>query len=179
MIVLQGDRVILREITEEDSEVVVRWRNAELTRKVFFSDEVLTVEKQLEWIKAYRQNLSDITFIIEKDGRPIGMIALYNIREDTAEFGRLLIGETEFKGQGFAKEASKLALDYGFNNLGLKSVYARVFEDNKPAVRLYLSLGFKVIEKEMNKGKRVILNMLSLLQKSGEKPFCHSELVEE
>jgi RimJ/RimL family protein N-acetyltransferase len=159
MILLQGKRVILREITEEDSETVVRWRNAELGGKVFFSDEVLTVERQLEWMKAYRQNLSDRAFIIEKDRRPIGMVSLYNIHEDKAEFGRLLIGETEFRGQGFAKEASKMVLDYGFNKLGLKSIYARVFEDNEPAVRLYLSLGFKVIEKEMNKERRVILNM--------------------
>jgi len=160
MIVLHGDRIVLREITEEDSETVVRWRNAELTRKVFFSDEVLTIEKQLKWMDAYRQNLSDLTFIIEKDRKPIGMIALYNIHKDKAEFGRLLIGEIEFRGHGYAKEASKLLIDYGFNNLGLKSIYARVFEDNKRAAYLYLSLGFKVINRYKDNKKNLILKML-------------------
>lgn len=160
MITLIGKRVTLCEITETDGEAVVRWRNAEIIKRVFFSNETLTVGKQQAWMKAYRQDPSDITFIIEKDGKSIGMVALYNIQIDTAEFGRLLIGETEFRRQGFAKEASKMILDYGFDKLGLQSIHARVFEDNETAVRLYFSLGFKVIEKEMNKEKRVILNML-------------------
>jgi RimJ/RimL family protein N-acetyltransferase len=156
---LKDDRVTLREITREDSEAVVRWRNAEIANKVFFSDLTLTVESQRQWLSAYEKNPSDITLIIERDGNPIGMVSLYSIREKTAEFGRLLIGEKEFRRQGFAAEATRMLLEYGFKDMGLKEIFARVFEDNKSAVNLYLSLGFEIGEREISHEGRTILTL--------------------
>jgi RimJ/RimL family protein N-acetyltransferase len=160
----KGDRIILREITAEDSENVVRWRNAENPSRVFFSNLILTVESQHRWFSAYKINPSDFTFIIEHKGGPVGMVSLYNFQEKTAEFGRLLIGEKEFRRQGFAREATRLLLEYGFKNLGLKEIFARVFEDNKSAVNLYLSLGFGITGREINPEGRPILT-LSIVNK--------------
>ncbi len=160
MVEIKGNRIILREISEEDSPLVVKWRNAELPRKTFFSDELLTEEKQLKWVQRYKENTSDITLIIEKGNNPIGMVALYNICDEKAEFGRLLIGEKEYRGYGYAKEASKLILEYGLKNLGLRFIYAKVFEDNKPALSLYIALGFEVKKRELHGDGRIILVML-------------------
>ena len=81
MITLIGKRVTLCEITETDGEAVVRWRNAEIIKRVFFSNETLTVGKQQAWMKAYRQDPSDITFIIEKDGSLSTIKVLRGINE--------------------------------------------------------------------------------------------------
>lgn len=160
MIVLKGNSVVLREITEDDSDKVVRWRNTELDKGVFFSDEKLTLKTQKKWINKYLQNPSNITFIIEYNKQPIGMVALYHIQDNTAEFGRLLIGETEFRGKGIAKEASRMVLEYGFFDVGLQAIYAKVFADNESPLRLYYSLGFKVGRRELDSKKREILFLL-------------------
>ena len=156
---LTGEHMTLREISEEDSECVVRWRNAENPNRVFFSDRILTLEHQHRWIKTYRNDPSDFTFIIEHDGNPVGMVSLYHIKEKKAEFGRLLIGEKEFRGQGLAGEAVRRVIDFGFRDLGLEEIRASVFEDNRPAVSLYLSVGFKIVREEVNHEGRKVLAM--------------------
>jgi diamine N-acetyltransferase len=156
---LAGEHVTLREISEEDNESVVRWRNAEQPNRVFFSDRILTFENQHQWIKTYRNDRSDFTFIIEHGGKPVGMVSLYHIEEKEAEFGRLLIGEKEFRRQGLAEEAARRVIDFGFRDLGLEKIHASVFEENRPAVTLYLSIGFEIVGEEANDDGRKVLAM--------------------
>ena len=78
------------------------------------------------------------------DEIPIGTIGLSGIDPDrrTAEYG-ILIGEPDYRGKGYAREASRLILDYAFATLGLNEVYLNLFADNLPARVLYGSLGFE------------------------------------
>ena len=163
---LAGEHITLREISKEDSEKVVRWRNAENRNGVFFSHLTLTPESQHKWFNSYENNPSDYTFIIEHDGKPVGMVSLYNLEEKKAEFGRLLIGEKEFRRRGLARQATRMLLEYGFKNLDLEEVFARVFEDNKSAVNLYLSMGFGITGRETSPEGRAILTLCAHPPKS-------------
>ena len=46
------------------------------------------------------------------------------------------------RGQGCAKEASKLVVDHLFNNLNINRIELYVVEENISAIKLYESLGF-------------------------------------
>ena len=63
-------------------------------------------------------------FMIYYDEIPVGTIALYNIdfENNIAEFGRLLIGNTIFRGKNIAFRATKLLCEYGFSKLNLNKI---------------------------------------------------------
>jgi ribosomal-protein-alanine N-acetyltransferase len=79
----------------------------------------------------------------KKTGEIIGMISLMHIdnRHRSAEVGYWL-GNQYWK-RGITKEALSLILDFGFNNLELVRIYAKVLQPNLPSIRLLQSAGFR------------------------------------
>jgi RimJ/RimL family protein N-acetyltransferase len=145
---LEGQRIDLLNVGPSFFENIVEWRNDPDTQRQFFSKTMLTVADQQRWHEAYRQDDSDMTFVLQlKGGVPIGMIGLYRIdrRAQTAEFGRLLIGERKYRGKGFAVEACRLLLHYGFYKLNLETIDLEVYDSNLPAIALYERLGFETV----------------------------------
>ena len=55
----------------------------------------------------------------------------------------IFIGDEEERGKGYGKEAIKLLLEYGFNNLNLNNIMLNVYSFNTRAIKVYESLGFK------------------------------------
>ena len=76
------------------------------------------------------------------DGKIIGLCALANIdvAHRSAEIGYIL-GRGHW-GNGYAKEAISLALGFGFEKLGLDSIYAKVPTYNERSIKLLGSIGF-------------------------------------
>lgn len=76
----------------------------------------------------------------------IGSIGLSGLDQmnGTAELG-IYIGDKGYWGKGYAKEASFLMLTYAFEYLALNNIMLQVYEYNERAIRLYKSLGFKII----------------------------------
>ncbi len=111
----------------------------------------IVLEMFQDWLK---DNDSKKFFIYHKElGVPIGDLELNlgsNLIKDhgkEAELG-ILIGEPKFRSNGYGREATTLALRYGFNQLNLENIYLQVYYFNKPAYSLYCSLGFEEIKKE-------------------------------
>lgn len=79
----------------------------------------------------------------KKTGEIIGMISLMHIdnRHRSAEVGYWL--GNQYWRRGITKEALTLILDFGFNNLELVRIYAKVLHPNLPSIRLLQSAGFR------------------------------------
>ncbi len=150
---IQGDGVRLRLLEEEDLPLTLKWRNRDDIRVWFVNSDVIPPENHLKWFAQYQDRDDDFVFIIEAQfgtWKPIGQVSLYGIDWDKghAKFGRLLIGEMLARGQGLAKEAVRLIMDYGFERLGLVRMELEVFETNQPAIRIYKDCGFEEIGAE-------------------------------
>ena len=145
---IKGKNINLREIGESDLPKMVEWRNKDRIRKCLFNQELITLEKQKKWFKDYYLNKDDDKiFIIEaKDSIPIGTIALKDLDSENgkAEFGRMMIGEDEYLGKGFAKDATMTLLNYAFNKMNLKKLHLETLTGNKGAICLYEKYGFKI-----------------------------------
>lgn len=78
------------------------------------------------------------------DDQLVGLVRYFdlNTRNRSAEIG-FLIG-TEFRGQGYAKEAVGLLLKCLFGDLRLNKVYGQTAEFNEASIALMKSLGFHV-----------------------------------
>jgi len=68
---------------------------------------------------------------------PVGTVGIMDLdwRNRRCEFGPIFIGELDRRGEGLAKDAEILVLDYCFNHLGLHKVIAHVTESNAAVIR--------------------------------------------
>ena len=62
----------------------------------------------------------------------------------------IMIGDPEFRGRGYGREAMQEVLNYLFNSLKLKEVFLGVDLKNFDAISLYETLGFSEHLREEN-----------------------------
>jgi RimJ/RimL family protein N-acetyltransferase len=80
-----------------------------------------------------------------RDGRPIGLVA-YLDRDDMhrrAEI-RVLIGDPGMRRRGYAVQATRLWLDYGFGPLNLEKVFVQLPDGDVRSLRMFEQLGFSI-----------------------------------
>ena len=147
---LMGERCYLRPLRETDIEGNwLHWFNdPEVTRYMLRGSFPTTVESQTDFYRSVTAGGdSDLVLaIVASDGDVhVGNIGLHRIdwQNRYAEYG-VVIGETEFWGQGIGTEATRLICRQGFDRLGLHRIWLGVFADHDAAIRMYERIGFKV-----------------------------------
>lgn len=151
----------LRRLAVTDKEVIARlcnnkkiWDNVRDTFPFPYSEK-----DAAEFIqRTLSENNQENFGITYKDGLVgvIGLIKQKDIYRLSAEMG-YWIGEP-YWGKGIATHAVKLAVDYGFNRLGLIRIYSGVFEYNKASQRVLEKAGFKldgILEKAVIKNDMI------------------------
>ena len=145
--VLLGRRVYLRLLSASDAENIVRWRSDAAVASQLFSERPPTIAEHEAWFVSLEQggDRREFVIVLKDSDRPIGTIGLSNIDTERgqAEYG-ILIGESDCRYKGMAREASELILKYAFEELDLKRVGLNLFADNATARHLYEKLGFRV-----------------------------------
>lgn len=141
--------VLIRPITEQDTSLILKWRNKDSVRKNFIYQEELTEEIHNEWLQSKISTGEAVQFIIvcKKNNQPIGSIYLSHIDKQNkqAELG-IFIGEDQYKGNGIGGQAITLMKEYAFNSLKLNRIYLRLIKTNSIAFRCYEKCGFKEIQ---------------------------------
>jgi UDP-4-amino-4,6-dideoxy-N-acetyl-beta-L-altrosamine N-acetyltransferase len=142
---LEGSKVVLREIGDDDTANIVKWRNSVDVINNFFIQDVLTEEQHRFWLnnKVNTGMVSQFIIIDKETNVPVGSTFLRDIdpKNKKAEFG-IFIGDSSSRGKGFGSEAAILITDFGFKQLHLNRVYLRVFAHNANAIKSYENAGF-------------------------------------
>jgi RimJ/RimL family protein N-acetyltransferase len=140
-------KVYLRAFEESDVESLVRWRNdLQVTNNLGGSSIFVSGLRERDWVfKAIKNDKNDIRLAIclSDLDKHIGNISLTSINwiNRSAEYS-IFIGEKEEWGKGYASDASRLILDYGFKELNLHRIHLTVKINNLRAIKLYENLGF-------------------------------------
>jgi len=145
---LVGDRVYLRAIDQSDLNAAYReWFNDEEVCRYNSHHRFPNYDENMhayyESVIKSRQNL--ILAICDKEtDEHIGNIALENIDpiNRSAEYA-ILIGSSASHGKGIGRDATKLILTHGFEQLGLERVYCGTSDDNIGMQKLAAAVGFK------------------------------------
>lgn len=142
-----GEKVILKQIDDSYTSLIVKWRNNPSVIKNFIFRKPLTVEMHQSWLKNKVDTGEVVQYIIiEKlTNRSIGSVYFRDIDKvnNSAEFG-IFIGEDDCKGNGYGSEAVKLFVEFGLKTLKLHRIQLRVIEGNEIAFKSYKNAGFKV-----------------------------------
>jgi len=144
---LIGDRIYLRPLdAETDLDRCLRWINDPEVLATLGCRKPVGRVSEREWLEEqYKSDEQMNLAIVLKDGdRHIGNCGFNDIDyvDRCGVFG-ILIGEKDCWGQGYAPEAAKLVLKYGFEELGLHRIELEVYSHNARAVRAYEKVGFR------------------------------------
>lgn len=144
-----GDKIILRKITLQDTDDIVRWRNSPTVMNRFIIRTPLSKDVHEAWMRDRVATglVEQLIIVIKDSNKSIGSVYFRDVDHNnaTAEFG-IFIGEEDEQHKGYGYEAQKLALDYAFNELGLTDIMLRVLDDNNTAIANYKKCGFSIIE---------------------------------
>ncbi len=142
---LYGDKIVLRPITIEDTELIVKWRNNPMVMKNFIFRKPFTKEMHINWMNTKVAAGEVIQYIAVEKGtdRPIGSVYYRDIDYgyNSAEFG-IFIGEDDARGKGYGKEITRLFTHYGIVDLGFHRIQLRLLEGNDAAYKTYEAAGF-------------------------------------
>lgn len=142
MIVLNKYNILLEPLNIDSLETLRLWRNSDSVSEFMEHKKEISKEEQQLWF-ANIDSKKEFYFIIKKDQFSIGMIHInkINFESKSAEVG-LFIGEKKFQGTGITFGASLNLLDFAFDELKLKEVFAKVNSANKNAILYNSFLGF-------------------------------------
>ena len=140
-------QVTIRPLKEEDAYTSVKWRNDPEVFKYTGNtyDHEITIDSELAWIRKVMANHNDYRCAILADGVYVGNIYLTDISDGCATY-HIFIGDKNYWGKGVARKASLQIIDYGFKELKLDKIVLEVRKQNERAVKLYLSLGFVILD---------------------------------
>jgi RimJ/RimL family protein N-acetyltransferase len=143
---LKGERVTLRAIEESDYDRLAKFaRDVEIH---VIADDEPPVPRSFDQIKEDYQELQKkqneiVVFAIEADGAVIGSCSVhrFDYTARTCALG-ITIGDRNFWGKGYGRDAVRLLVEYAFHHLNLRKVHLTVRSDNERAVRAYEAVGF-------------------------------------
>ena len=144
--VLGTERLLLRQVAEEDSEGVFRCYSCPALME--FVGEPLTEPDSVEGlVSEYAAGIKDGSSIIwALEERGSGSFAgtagfeEFSFLDFRGTLGFTLLGE--FQGRGLMTEALRRIVDYGFEELGLERIEALVAAENHRSVKLLTAMGF-------------------------------------
>lgn len=144
-ICIKGKTVYLRAITEEDTDMVIRWRNSEFVVKNFIYRKEITRDEHLQWYRNKIKKGLVHQFIICRieDDTPIGSAYLQNFEElnRKAEVG-IFLDSSCAPQKGSGTEAMALTVRYGFEELKMHKIVARVLAYNIASRKMLERTGF-------------------------------------
>lgn len=142
---LVGTRVTLRALTEADLPRLVEFKNDVEFELLGGGDPPRPRPFELvrDFFAEQAKDKDSQTFAIEADGLFIGDCGIFNAdrRGGTAEVG-IGIGDRDYWGRGYGREALGLLVDYGFRLQNFRKLWLSVHAGNERAIRSYRAVGF-------------------------------------
>jgi len=139
---LVGDHIAVRKFEKQDAQLLKKWVKDEEGRHFLLSR---SSSEPLDIDHLHRDKGVIAGIITLPDETPIGLMLYCSVcvEHKRAEI-RKLIGERTMRRKGYAKEATRLWIDYGLHALNLHKIYLSTLNTNIRNIRLNEKLGFEV-----------------------------------
>jgi len=146
----------LRPLEEADLPTLYNMRSDPAVAAQFFNWRPITRTGQVEWYENIRRAPDKLAFVLvgadpTAQGRSaqlqkivlgFGQISNLDYRNGPCEVGGFMI-RPHLQRRGYGRKLVKGIVDFCFEEIGVPKVYLEVLAENKVAIALYVSLGFK------------------------------------
>ncbi|SES89665.1 diamine N-acetyltransferase [Oceanobacillus limi] len=132
----------LRPVEKEDLEFIHKMRTNPDVMDYWFSEPYTTMERLIKSYEDGQKSESHRQFILYHLNEKVGYIGLFDIhfRHRNAEFAIMI--DPSHQGKGYATDATRLMVEYGFNQLNLHKISLHVINVNEKAIHIYQKVGF-------------------------------------
>lgn len=133
----------LRNIKQEELELMLAWRNAPNVRANMYTRHEISLDEHKAWWARTQQRSDQCYFMYEMGDEPLGIVGFTEIDTASQNSSWAFYASPEApKGTGSKMEF--LALDIAFNKLCLHKLHCEVLAFNAPVIKLHQKFGFKV-----------------------------------
>lgn len=148
--VINNASMSLRFVEIEDAEFIHKLRNNDKLNK-FLSKTSGDINDQREWIKNYKireKEKIEYYFVIENCKIPIGVIRVYNIKNDTLEWGSWIL-DPEMSNPIFAIKSILMIYEFIFEVLKYNNLHLEVRKGNKEVVMFHKGYGAIIASEDL------------------------------
>jgi RimJ/RimL family protein N-acetyltransferase len=151
-IIIETERLLLREILDSDLEGMFTLDNNPNVHTYLGKNPILTIDKSQDYINNIRKQYvahgtGRYAVILKETKQFIGWCGIKYITEP--ENGHVNFHELGYRfiedywGKGYGYESAKAWLDYGFNTMNIKTMYASAHIENKGSRHILKKLGMR------------------------------------
>ena len=144
----ENNRIYLRALEPEDYKISIKWRNDDgIWDMLGGTKYFVSSAYEKKWVEDVIYNSKDVKLAIclKENDRYIGNVYMTNIDQLRQScHSHILIGERDCWGQGYAREALMMAIDYMFKERNMHRIQAIVLESNKQSLRMHEKCGYKI-----------------------------------
>jgi RimJ/RimL family protein N-acetyltransferase len=138
---IRGEKTVLRPVEDSDYPLIQQWMNHPEVWRYMDYERPYSAEDVREDIERSRREGQPFTIWV--GDRPVGRIGLNRFRaRDRICAIYLFIGEPDFWGHGYARDATMALLAYAFDRMDLNQVELWTLADNVRAIPMYQRCGF-------------------------------------
>lgn len=144
---IYGSSMYLRPVVLKDASIIRKWHNdPELMILARAGEKETMLKLEKEDIKTARKSSNQAYHIIlTKSGNmPIGFLRFNFIDKSSGNVWlRMMIGEKQSQGKGYAREALHHYLKWMFGTLGIHRITIECYSTNLRAIKFFKKTGFK------------------------------------
>ena len=133
----------VREVTENDSELIFNWSNDPLVRSQSFKSNKIEFKSHENWLKEKLKNNNSLLLINQFKNNNIGLVK-FEVEKDNCTVGILL--DKKYRGQGLSSLMLKVSSTFYFNKF-LIPISAYIKESNIASVKSFEKAGYKYFNK--------------------------------
>ena len=152
-LILETPRLILREMRHEDANALFEMDCNPNVHKYLWQKPVVNIDEVHAYIDMVRQQYMDngigrFVAITKDTNELIGWTGIKFVNDHVEngntnfyDYGYRL--NEKFWNKGFATESAKACIDYGFENLNLKTIIGRAISENIASIKVLEKIGLK------------------------------------
>lgn len=142
------EKIYLRALEMDDYKTSIHWRkDAQIWDMLGGTKYFVSEAYEKKWVENAIFNSKDVRLAIclSKNDKYIGNVYMTDFDEINRSCqSHILIGDKEYWGQGYAKEALLKAIEYMFKERNINRIQAVILESNKQSLRMHQKCGYKV-----------------------------------
>ncbi len=136
--------VVLRPLRNDDRAQLLAWRNLPEIARWMYSDHAISSDEHARWFNGALQDAQRRYWVIEADGRAVGLANLYDLSEEHARTAwAYYLADPSTRGQGIGAFVEYWVIEHVFGELGLAKLWCEVLIENEAVWRLHEGFGFQ------------------------------------